>query len=102
MRARAAIGDALDDLESVGHGPGGAIPFGEHEHVARAESVDRLLKLGPSLGAFAGRLLGEDGRATGLAERGDLPVEILVLCRDPGVADQHVCFAPYLVSSLSY
>src|SRR5215831_21063820 len=41
--------NAFDDVHAIHHRPGGAVPFGDHEHVARAERVDSLLQLRPAL-----------------------------------------------------
>jgi hypothetical protein len=45
--------DALDDVHTIHHRPGGAVPFGDHEHVTCAERIDSLLQLRPALGRLA-------------------------------------------------
>src|SRR5215472_2298718 len=45
--------DALDDVHAIHHRPGGAVPFGDHEHITPAERIDRLLQLRPALGRLA-------------------------------------------------
>jgi hypothetical protein len=45
--------DALDDVHTIHHRPGGTVPFGDYEHVARTERVDGLLQLRPALGRLA-------------------------------------------------
>jgi hypothetical protein len=35
--------DALDNVHFIHHRPGGAVPFGDHEHVARTECIDGFL-----------------------------------------------------------
>jgi hypothetical protein len=57
---RATGVDALDDGDAIHHASGGTIPFGDDQHVARAEFVDGFLKLGTIAHAFAGHFLAKD------------------------------------------
>src|SRR5262245_30465546 len=45
--------DPLDDVHAVHHRAGGAVPFGDHEHVTPAERIDSLLQLWPALDRLA-------------------------------------------------
>jgi hypothetical protein len=39
---------ALEDVHAIHRRSGGAVPFGDHKHVTRAERVNRLLQLRPA------------------------------------------------------
>jgi len=45
--------DALDNVHAIHHRSGGAVPFGDHEHVTRAERIDSLLQLRSALDRLA-------------------------------------------------
>jgi hypothetical protein len=45
--------DALDDVHAIEHAARGAVPFGDHEHVAPTERIEGLLQLRPALGRLA-------------------------------------------------
>src|SRR5262245_12391536 len=44
---------ALDDVHAIHHRPGGAVPFGDHEHVTRTKRVNGLLQLRSALERLA-------------------------------------------------
>ena len=50
---RAAVVDALDDLDAIEHRAGGPVPFGNDEDVTGAERIDGALEFGPVLDRLA-------------------------------------------------
>jgi hypothetical protein len=41
--------DALDDVDTVDHRPGGSVPFSDYEHITLAQCIDGLLQLRATL-----------------------------------------------------
>src|SRR5262249_7461694 len=86
---RSAAGvHTLHDCDAVHHGSGRSVPFREHQDVASAESVDCALEFRSTFYVPARGLFGEDDLAASCAQGAELPIEILLDRRHPGVADQ--------------
>lgn len=89
LDCRFAYRDLPDDLNTVHHGARGPVPLGKDQCVAGIEGCNGFGKFGAIAGAATGRLFGEDAMAAGLRQRRDLPIKVLLLGRDAGVADEH-------------
>src|SRR5262245_2415225 len=84
---RAAVVDALDDLDAVEHRAGRSVPFSDDENVAGAELVDGAFELRPVLDALATGFLAVDDLNAFGAQRTYLAIEVLMGRTDPAVAD---------------
>ena len=88
-QADALLAHGLDGLDQLLERARQAIQLPDHQRVALAHVAECRLELGP-LTLRAGGLLLVDLGAPGRGERIQLQGEILLLGRDPGVADEHV------------
>ena len=86
--ARALRLDGVHDIEKVAQGSGQAVVLGDGDHVALAQLIEQAVQFGPAA-RRAGDLVGEDPLGTRCLQGVELAVQVLVLCADAGVSDDH-------------
>jgi hypothetical protein len=91
--ARALRLDRVHDIEKVAQGTGEAVILGDGDHVALAQLIEQAVQLGPAAGR-AGDLVSEDLLGTRRLQGVELAVQVLVLCADAGISDDHAALVP--------
>ena len=86
--ARAMRLDGIHDVEKVAQGPGEAVVLGYGDHVALTQLIEQAVQLGPAAGR-AGDLVGEDSLGPRRLQGIELAVQILVLCANACISDDH-------------
>jgi hypothetical protein len=80
--------DRVHDIEKVTQGPRKAVILGDDDHVALAQLIEQAVQLGPAAGR-AGDLVSKYLLCTRRLQGIELAVQVLVLCADAGVSDDH-------------
>jgi uncharacterized protein (DUF1778 family) len=85
---RALCLDRIHDVEKVAQGTGEAVVLGDGDHVALAQLIEQAVQLGPAAGR-AGDLVSEDPLGTRRLKGVELAVQVLAVCADAGISDDH-------------
>ena len=81
--------DRVQNVEKITQGPRKAVILGDSDHVALAQMIEQAVQLGPAA-RCAGDLVSEDPLGTRRLQSVELAVQVLVICADAGVSDDHV------------
>ena len=80
--------DRVHDIEKVTQGTGEAVVLGDGNHVALAQLIEQAVQFGPAAGR-AGDLVCKNPFGTRCLQGVELAVQVLVLCADAGISDDH-------------
>ena len=85
---RAAILDRFHQVEQITQGSSKPVIFGGDHHITRAKLIKHLAEFG-AISFRAADLVHENSLCTGRFQGVGLDIEVLIVCRDAGISNDH-------------